>query len=304
MNNTLILGGTGTLGRAMVARLLKEDSNAPIIIFSRDELKQKQMAEDFKSSRLCFIIGDIRDKDSLRSAMKNRFGIIDHVFHFAALKHVDIGESNPEEYVKTNIIGTMNATEVAQEIGVRYFILSSTDKAVDPVNTYGMTKGLAERIMWAKNEKSYGTKYLSYRWGNVIGSRGSVIPRFIETLDKKRCVYITSKSMTRYWICIEDVADFILRTYKNDHSSQPVIPPIKGASLVRIINTLASLLSMKEYEYNVIVTGVRQGEKIHESLIPSMRRDAHTSLTTAQYTDEELTQLLAPFVYEYAGVKT
>jgi FlaA1/EpsC-like NDP-sugar epimerase len=202
-----ILGGTGTLGQALVAQLLDTSPNCDITIVSRDEHKQAAMKKRYPQCR--FVVGDIRDAGSVRQTFTGR----DVVFHVAALKHVDILEACPMESIKTNVLATEQMARLAISQKVPRFVFSSTDKAVDPINTYGYSKALSEKLLWNFNREQSGTQFSVYRWGNVLGSQGSAIPFFIDTLIKESKVYLTDLEMTRYWIPIEWAVRYMLRTF-------------------------------------------------------------------------------------------
>lgn len=258
----VICGGSGTLGREIARRLLEGENNE-VVILSRCELKQKQMAQDFgRNPRLSFVIGDIRDPLCLSRVFRGA----DAVFHVAALKHVDSMELNPEECVRTNILGTMNVADAAEVAGVRYVVFSSTDKAVDPLNVYGMSKGISERILLNRNTQQTKTRFSVFRWGNIANSRGSILPSFIESIKKNEPVYITSTEMTRFWIKIEDAVSFMLENYTDASLDDAMIPPIKCAPLMSVVESLASLLGSHPRNLKIVQTGLRPGEKLHESL--------------------------------------
>ncbi len=288
-SNVLILGGTGTLGRALVRTLSHEYPGINISVLSRDEHKQAHMRREFPKVR--FIIGDIRDLD------QRHFVKQDIVFHVAALKHVDGCEANVGECIKTNVLGTMNAADAAIAAGVRHFIFSSTDKAVDPINTYGYSKALSEKVLISYNKLNLGTKFSIYRWGNVLGSQGSVIPIFAETLRKERAAYITHQSMTRYWLPIDWAVRFMLRTFPDARTDRAMIcPNMKSASVLNIVKAVASIVGVPQYR--VAPTGVRPGEKIHE-VMESQHAPTVTvpsSDAADEYTEEELIEMLKPIL--------
>lgn len=285
-----IIGGTGTLGQAVTKKLLKNPYNI-ITIFSRDELKQKKMREELACERLKFVMGDVRDYRAVENVLHG----MSTVFHFAALKHVDIGEFNPEEFVKTNVNGVINASNAAIKCGVGSFIFSSTDKAVDPINAYGMTKALGEKLIIAKDNTQTTTKFTIFRWGNVIGSRGSVIPYFVDAIKNNKVINITHPDMTRFWIKIDDAVDFMLTSYDsgtrrpyNVEDFKVKIPPIKAARVSDVIDALMDITGVEHEKYKII--GIRPGEKIHETLMAGMSSDSFE-----QYTEAELQQLLREF---------
>lgn len=287
----VILGGTGTLGQAITEEILKNSTYSEIVIFSRDELKQQEIKNKFNNStRLKFVLGDIKDKNSIKQALFDA----NTIFHVAALKHIDVLEANPEQSVYTNIIGTINAAESAIECGVPYFVFSSTDKAVDPINTYGMCKGVAEKILYRKNETQLTTRFSVYRWGNVFGSRGSVIPILIKNLKEKKTVYLTDEKMTRFWIQIEDAAKFMLDTYQRAPLLEAMLPPIKSAPLLKIVEAIALELKIKDYKKTI--NGIRRGEKIHEALRSVHGLSPITSDIADQLELEEIREMVRPFV--------
>lgn len=279
--NCLVLGGTGTLGQALTKRLLRDGKT--VTVFSRCELKQKRMARDFASHpRLRFVLGDIRDPLALRRAFRG----VELAFLVAALKHVDVLEHNPEEAVRTDILGVMNVADAAIEARTQHVLFSSTDKAVEPVNVYGMCKAISERILLQRNHDQNVTHFSVYRWGNVIGSRGSVIPDFVKSLTVYKKAYLTHPEMTRFWIRIEDAVEFMLEPFR---TSQPRIPTLKTATVRDVIDVTAELCGVRDYE--IEITGMRPGEKIHESIVPGINSQTHE-----RYTRDELRALLGPVV--------
>jgi len=285
--NYLLLGGTGTLGAATTNALLLRPETRRITVVSRDELKQKQMAQRFSDDvRLKFQLGDIRSYQSVLNAMQG----VDVCFHFAALKHIEVVEDNPEESVRTNILGSMNVADACTAAGVPYCVFSSTDKAVDPVNVYGNCKAISERIFFRKNETQTRTKFAVYRWGNVFGSRGSAIQSFMNSLKKDGVVHVTDLDMSRFWIRIEDAVEFMLATYDRSPTSTPSIPDIKAASLIRVIRAVANEVGVSKYE--IRLTGMRKGEKLHEALLSQQEDAFFNSRDYDQYDDDELQELV------------
>jgi UDP-N-acetylglucosamine 4,6-dehydratase len=259
----LILGGTGTLGQELARQLLEQ--NVEVTVFSRCELKQKTMAGGLLGGQIRYILGDIRDPQALRAAMVGQYV----VFHCAALKHVDTLEINPEESIKTNVIGTMNVADAAIAEKVRYVVFSSTDKAVFPVNAYGMSKGLSEKILLRRNRTQTTTQFSVFRWGNVVGSRGSVIPMFAQTLQTQGKAFITHPEMTRFWIRIEDAVRFMIARYRS--ADGVMIPPMKAARVTDVVASVIRVLRLKEAKIEMV--GVRPGEKIHESISDLIHSD-------------------------------
>ncbi len=286
----LIIGGTGTLGRSMTKALL-EKSDARVRILSRDEQKQKQMQKEFNNDkRLTFIIGDIRDRDSTFRNLAH----CDVVFHFAALKHVDSMEENPEECIKTNVMGTINVADAAQSCKVKHVVFSSTDKAVDPINTYGYCKAISEKILFRRNELQDKTKFSVFRWGNVCASNGSVIPHFVDCMKNDIPVGITDERMTRFLIKIEDAVDFMLKNYVKAPLDEACIPPMKSAPILLVVEALSDLLKKDKITWQNI--GIRRGEKIHEAMQSIHSDNPLTSDTSSKFTKRELKQLLRDFI--------
>jgi len=277
----LILGGTGTLGRALTEQLLSDDKTQSIVCLSRDELKQKETKAHFKNDKLSFVLGDIRDPSTLWQAMTG----IDTIFHVAALKHIDTLEMNPEESVRTNILGTCHVADCAIRAGVKHVVFSSTDKAVSPLNVYGMSKGISEKILLNRNKSQSGTRFSIYRWGNVLASRGSALHFFAKTLKDEGKAYITDTAMTRFWIKIEDAASFMIESYPR--ASGIMVPLMKSSAITTMIQAIAGLCGVSEYEE--VVVGLRPGEKIHESILEGV-----SSEDGPFYTVSELQTLVGP----------
>ena len=260
----LITGGTGSLGQALTERILNSDVEQ-IRILSRNEFKQISMETKLPDERLRFLIGDVRDKDRLIRA----FDDVDIVFHAAALKHVSKVEYNPFEAIKTNVQGSQNVIDACLENDVQRAICIGTDKAVSPLNTYGATKLLMEKLfITAKrysNPKKHPTKFFAVRYGNVFGSSGSVIPKFIEQINNNKKITITDPTMTRFSITMHQALDFILKVTQKGHGAEVFIPKLKAYSLQQIHNILSNLTNAKDHE----IIGMRTGEKQHELLINS-----------------------------------
>jgi len=260
----LITGGTGSLGHALTQRILNSNVEQ-IRILSRNEFKQVSMESLIQDERLRFLIGDVRDKERLVRALEG----IDIVFHAAALKHVPKVEYNPFEAIKTNVQGSQNVIDACIENDVERAVCIGTDKAVSPLNTYGATKLLMEKLfITAKrysNPEKHRTKFFAVRYGNVFGSSGSVIPKFIQQINKNEKITITDPNMTRFSITMNQALDFILKATKNGHGSEIFIPKVKAYSLQQIVDILSNLTKTKEYT----IIGIRPGEKQHESLINS-----------------------------------
>jgi len=259
----LITGGTGSLGKALTKRLLKTDVET-IRIFSRDELKQVQMQSEFDDKRIRFLIGDVRDKERLLRAFED----IDIVVHAAALKHVPVAEYNPFEAVKTNVYGSENVLNACLDKNVELALAIGTDKAVSPFNTYGATKLLMEKLFisgnYYKGKQRENLKFLCVRYGNVLGSRGSIVPTLSkQVLDGKK-ITITDPNMTRFNITMTQALDLIFRAIKNGDGGQVFIPKLKAYRVEDMKDAIVDLMDAKN---DVEVISVRPGEKFHEVLI-------------------------------------
>ncbi len=262
----LITGGTGSFGKKFCEYIFKNYKVKKIIIFSRDEYKHYQMSKIFPQGKypIRYFLGDIRDKDRLYRAFEG----VDIVVHAAALKHVPICEYNPFEAVKTNIIGAQNIVEAAIDKGVKKVVALSTDKAVSPINLYGATKLVMEKIFISGNvyvgEKE--TKFSVVRYGNVIGSRGSVIPFFISLLKQGvKELPITDKRMTRFWISLEEGIKLVLHAIKEAEGGEIFIPKIPSCRIVDLAKALIEMFEKKDVTLKEV--GIRPGEKLHETLI-------------------------------------
>ncbi len=256
----LITGGTGSFGKKMVQIVLKNFRPTRLIIFSRDELKQFEMAQRWNPKEypcLQYIIGDVRDRDSLMRACRN----VDYVVHAAALKQVPAAERNPEENIKTNILGSMNVIEAALANGVKKVVALSTDKACNPINLYGATKLCSEKLFIAANVYSdfYHTKFLVVRYGNVLGSRGSVVPFFKERA-KTGVLPITDEKMTRFWITLDQAVHFVIASLHRAKGGETFIPRIPSMKIVDLAKAIAPQCKHK-------IVGIRPGEKVHETLL-------------------------------------
>ena len=255
----MITGGTGSFGKKFTEILLKKYKPKKVIIYSRDEFKQFEMSKVFNNSCMRYFIGDVRDKDRLLRAMEG----VDYVVHAAALKHVPVAEYNPMEAIKTNILGANNVIDAALEVGVRKVVALSTDKAVNPINLYGATKLAADKLFIAANniKGSRDIKFSVVRYGNVMASRGSVIPLFIKlTEEGRKKLPITHPDMTRFWVTLEGAVNFVIMAFGTMQGGEifvPKIPSMKITDLAKAINPDA--------EFEII--GIRPGEKLHETLI-------------------------------------
>lgn len=257
----LVTGGTGTFGNAVVNRYLNTDIKE-IRILSRDEKKQDDMRKKYNDPRLKFFIGDVRDRNSIVDAIKGS----DYVFHAAALKQVPSCEFYPVEAVKTNVIGTSNVIDVAVENGVKNVIVLSTDKAAYPINAMGMTKALMEKIATAKARSigDNGTIICKTRYGNVMASRGSVIPVFKEQMLNGYDVTITDENMTRFMMTIDDAVELVLYAFENGKQGDLFVQKAPSATIKTLVCAMAELLNVTPEIRRI---GVRHGEKLYETLI-------------------------------------
>lgn len=259
--NILITGGTGSFGKKYTKILLENYKPNKIIIYSRDELKQYEMAQEYNHPSMRYFIGDVRDADRLKKATKD----VDFIIHAAALKHVPIAEYNPMECIKTNIYGAQNVIDAAIENGVSKIIALSTDKAANPVNLYGATKLASDKLFVAANNLvgSQDTQFSVVRYGNVIGSRGSVVPYFEKLLrDGTDFLPITDEKMTRFMITLEDGVNFVLKNFKRMQGGEIFIPKIPSMKIVDLADAMAPNLERK-------IIGIRPGEKLHEIMCPA-----------------------------------
>jgi UDP-N-acetylglucosamine 4,6-dehydratase len=264
----LVTGGTGSFGKKFISTLLERYSPRRIVVFSRDELKQFEMAQEFTSPAMRFFIGDVRDRERLVQAMRG----IDFVVHAAALKQVPAAEYNPTECIKTNISGAENVIHAAIENKVKRVIALSTDKAANPINLYGATKLVSDKLFVAANNVvgSQNTRFAVVRYGNVVGSRGSVVPFFKKLIDSGATeLPITDPRMTRFWITLEQGVDFVLRNFQRMHGGEIFVPRIPSVRIPDLAASMAPHLPTR-------IVGIRPGEKLHEIMCP--RDDSHLTL--------------------------
>jgi len=266
--NILITGGTGSFGKKYTKIILDKYKPNKIIIYSRDELKQYEMAQEYSAKCMRYFIGDVRDAERLKKAMKD----VDYVIHAAALKHVPIAEYNPMECIKTNIYGAQNVIDAALDNHVKKVIALSTDKAANPVNLYGATKLASDKLFVAANNLSgsQDTIFSVVRYGNVVGSRGSVVPFFEKLLNEgKKTLPITDVKMTRFFITLEDGVNFVLKNFERMQGGEIFIPKIPSMKIVDLAKTIAPNLAHE-------IIGIRPGEKLHEIMCPV--DDSHLTL--------------------------
>jgi len=258
-SSILVTGGTGSFGKAFIEYALSNLDPKRIVIFSRDELKQYEARQMFKDDpRLRWFIGDIRDQHRLIRAMHN----IDYIVHAAALKQVDTAEYNPFEYVQTNIIGTQNVIEAAIDTGVKKVVALSTDKASSPINLYGATKLAADKLCQSANHYAagYETRFSVVRYGNVMGSRGSVIPFWEQLAASGKEIPITDSRMTRFWITLPQAVKFVVESFDLMHGGEVFVPRIPSMKILDLAEAVAP--GVKTHEI-----GIRPGEKLHEEMI-------------------------------------
>jgi len=256
----LISGGTGSFGGAVLKRFLTTDIKE-IRIFSRDELKQDDMRKFYNNDKLKFYIGDVRDKNSIDDAMRG----VDYVFHAAALKQVPSCEFYPMQAVKTNVIGTENLLNSAIAAGVKKVIALSTDKAVYPINAMGISKAMMERVIVAKGRNVKDTMIACTRYGNVMASRGSVIPLFIDQVRNGKPITITDPNMTRFMMSLDDAVDLVLFAFENGQSGDIFVQKAPAATVELLAHTMKNILGAPDHEVKTI--GTRHGEKLYETLL-------------------------------------
>ncbi|SFV53040.1 UDP-N-acetylglucosamine 4,6-dehydratase [hydrothermal vent metagenome] len=264
----LITGGTGSFGKQFVRTLLERYNPKKIIIYSRDELKQFEMAQKYDNKCMRYFIGDVRDLPRLQKAMNG----VDYVVHAAALKHVPIAEYNPMECIKTNVMGAQNVIDAAIATRVQKVIALSTDKAASPINLYGASKLASDKLFVAANNLR-GERDISFsvvRYGNVLGSRGSVVPFFKKLIaNGAKELPVTDERMTRFWITLQEGVDFVLKNFQRMQGGEIFIPKIPSMKIIDMAKALAPDLPIK-------IIGIRPGEKLHELMCP--KDDSHLTL--------------------------
>jgi len=266
--NILITGGTGSFGKQFVHTILKKYTPNKVIIYSRDELKQFEMAQKYNNKCMRYFIGDVRDLSRLKKAMDS----VDYVVHAAALKHVPIAEYNPMECIKTNVMGAQNVIDACIENSVKYTIALSTDKAASPANLYGASKLVSDKLFVAANNLrgEHDIKFSVVRYGNVLGSRGSVIPYFKKLIAQSaKSIPITEPSMTRFWITLQEGVDFVLKNFQRMQGGEIFVPKIPSMKMTDMATALAPDLPQE-------IIGIRPGEKLHEVMCPL--DDSHLTL--------------------------
>lgn len=283
----LITGGTGSFGKKFIKTVLSRYSPKKLIVYSRDELKQYEMASEFNAPSMRYFIGDVRDGDRLMKAMDG----VDFVVHAAALKHVPIAEYNPMECIKTNINGAQNVIDAALANGVDKVVALSTDKAANPINLYGATKLASDKLFVAANNirGSKKTTFSVVRYGNVVGSRGSVVPFFKKLVNEgAKEIPITDARMTRFWITLEEGVEFVIKSFERMQGGEIFVPKIPSMRVVDLALAIAPNLPMK-------IVGIRPGEKLHEVMCPA--DDSHRTIEfkdhfviepTIRFTDTDI----------------
>jgi UDP-N-acetylglucosamine 4,6-dehydratase len=269
----LITGGTGSFGRQFVRTVLGQLKPRRVVIYSRDELKQYEMQQEFGSPAMRYFIGDVRDGARLRQAMEG----IDYVIHAAALKQVPAAEYNPMECIKTNIHGAENVITASLEANVEKVVALSTDKAANPINLYGATKLASDKLFVAANNSAgrHRTRFSVVRYGNVVGSRGSVVPYFKKLLrEKASALPVTDPRMTRFWITLEQGVDFVIKNFARMHGGEIFVPRIPSMRITDLVEAMAPGMPTK-------VIGIRPGEKLHEIMCPA--DDSHLTLEFADH---------------------
>lgn len=263
----LITGGTGSFGNAVLRRFLDSDLSE-IRIFSRDEKKQDDMRKRYSDTRIKFYIGDVRDYSSVLNAVRG----VDYIYHAAALKQVPSCEFHPLEAVKTNVLGTENVLEAAIATGVKRVVCLSTDKAVYPINAMGISKAMMEKVMVAKSRSSNSTVICGTRYGNVMASRGSVIPLFIDQIRSGKPITITDPSMTRFMMTLDDAVDLVLHAFEFGNPGDIFVQKAPASTVETLARALTSMLGVPNHEIRVI--GTRHGEKLYEALLSREERVA------------------------------
>lgn len=262
-NQTLLItGGTGSFGNAVLKRFLDTDIGE-IRIFSRDEKKQDDMRKRYNNAKLKFYIGDVRDERSVRAAMRG----VDYVFHAAALKQVPSCEFHPMQAVRTNVLGTENVLEAAINAGVKRVVCLSTDKAVYPINAMGISKAMMEKVMVAASRNLEGTNTVicGTRYGNVMASRGSVIPLFVDQVFSAKPITITDPSMTRFMMTLADAVDLVLYAFEHGNNGDIFVQKAPAATVETLAKAILELMNKPEHPVNVM--GTRHGEKLYEALL-------------------------------------
>ena len=287
----LVTGGTGSFGKAFVTKVLQDDEVSKIIVFSRDELKQFEMAEKIKSPKLRYFLGDVRDYQRLLRATDG----VDLIVHAAAMKQIPASEYNPMEAIKTNVLGAENIVNVAIENGIQRVVALSTDKAANPANLYGATKLCSDKLMVAGNvlAGSRDTRFSAVRYGNVLGSRGSVIPFFLDRA-KSGSIPITDERMTRFWLTIQEGVQFVLDSFERMHGGEIFVPKIPSFKVTDVARVVCPGVPTE-------IIGIRPGEKLHEVMITE--DDSHNTYEFEKYYAIISPALVQSGIYKSIGKK-
>jgi len=260
----LITGGTGSFGHAVITELLKRQDVERIVVYSRDELKQSVMRQTYTDPRLRWFIGDTRDLKRLTTALRG----ITHVIHAAAMKQVPACEYNPQEAIKTNIFGAMNLVDAAIDAGVEQVVALSTDKACNPINLYGATKLCSDKLIVNGNVQSAGrTRFSVVRYGNISGSRGSIIPIWKQLLEANEQISITDESMTRFWFTLDKAVEFTLGCMERAVGGEIFVPNLRAYDLGSLARACINIWGVDNNKANTLTVGPRPGEKKHEAMI-------------------------------------
>jgi UDP-N-acetylglucosamine 4,6-dehydratase len=289
--SVLITGGTGSFGKAFVKKVLEDDQVSKLVVFSRDELKQFEMAEVLNSPKLRYFLGDIRDYQRLLRATDG----IDVIVHAAAMKQIPAAEYNPMEAIKTNVLGAENIVNVAIENGIQRVVALSTDKAANPANLYGATKLCSDKLMMAGNVLAglRDTRFSAVRYGNVLGSRGSVIPFFLEKAQSG-LIPITDDRMTRFWLTIQEGVNFVLESFERMHGGEIFVPKIPSFKVTDVARVVCPGIKTE-------TIGIRPGEKLHEVMITE--DDSHSTYEFDKYFAIISPALKSTGIYDSIGKK-
>ena len=289
--SVLITGGTGSFGKAFVKKVLEDDQVSKLVVFSRDELKQFEMAEVLNSPKLRYFLGDIRDYQRLLRATDG----IDVIVHAAAMKQIPAAEYNPMEAIKTNVMGAENIVNVAIENGIQRVVALSTDKAANPANLYGATKLCSDKLMMAGNVLAglRDTRFSAVRYGNVLGSRGSVIPFFLEKAQSG-LIPITDERMTRFWLTIQEGVNFVLESFERMHGGEIFVPKIPSFKVTDVARVVCPGIKTE-------TIGIRPGEKLHEVMITE--DDSHSTYEFDKYFAIISPALRSTGIYDSIGKK-
>ncbi len=287
----LVTGGTGSFGKAFVTKVLQDDEVSKIIVFSRDELKQFEMAEEINSPKLRYFLGDVRDYQRLLRATDG----VDIIVHAAAMKQIPASEYNPMEAIKTNVLGAENIVNVSIENGIQRVVALSTDKAANPANLYGATKLCSDKLMVAGNvlAGSRDTRFSAVRYGNVLGSRGSVIPFFLDRA-KSGSIPITDERMTRFWLTIQEGVQFVLDSFDRMHGGEIFVPKIPSFRVTDVARVVCPGVPTE-------IIGIRPGEKLHEVMITE--DDSHNTFEFEKYFAIISPALALSGIYDKIGKK-